>query len=72
MTKQFKQVSREEFLRFVKEYPRNLSGDVCGISEPALIAYYDFKAAKGWDAIVAKYRDVPETQREYLISEHLL
>jgi hypothetical protein len=66
----FKVVDHEDFKKFVMNYPRSLSADVCGISEPALVGYYDFSAAKGLDALVAKYH---QTQNPiYMISEHLL
>ena len=73
MTADFKEVSREDFIAFVSMYPRQLSSDICGISEPPLVGYYDFSAAKGIDALVAKYHQHPvPALRVYKVSEHLL
>jgi hypothetical protein len=54
----FKSVYKEEFDKFVSEYPRKLNRDCCGISEPPLVTYNDFELANKWPySIVAKYHD---------------
>lgn len=74
MITDFIPVSEELFTKFVKEYPRKLTGDKCGISEPPLVTYSDFSAAKGFDAVVARYHDYPKHsgKRIYGIRKHLL
>lgn len=60
----FKEVSEEEFKKFIKDYPRKLDCDVCGISDPPSISYNDFELANRWPwSIVAStmgYSDDPE------------
>lgn len=69
----FKEVSRQDFRVFLETYPRALTPDKSGISEPPLVSYSDFSAAKGFDAIVAKYHEHPDySRRVFKISEHLL
>lgn len=57
------EVSKEEFLNFINNYPRPLDRDVCGISDPPLISYNDFELANRWpDSIIAStflYDDDP-------------
>lgn len=73
MTALFKEVDYETFMGFLVMYPRKLTPDKCGISEPPLVTYSDFEAAEGFDAVVAKYHEYPaKAQRVYKISEHLL
>lgn len=59
----FKKVSKEEFDTFIKNYPRKLDRDVCGISDPPAISYNDFELANRWPySIVAStmaYSDDP-------------
>lgn len=58
-----KRVNKEEFEQFIASYPRPLEKDVCGISEPPLISYNDFKLGIWPDSIVAStflYEDTPE------------
>jgi hypothetical protein len=56
-------VSKEDFTKFIKTYPRKLDCDVCGICDPAMITYNDFELANRWPySIVAKtwaYSDNP-------------
>lgn len=72
MSSTFKEVSRDDFHRFIDTYPRKLTYDVTGICEPPLAAYYDFEAEKGPNAMVARYHLYPKNPRTYWISEHLL
>lgn len=72
MTQEFTEVPRDEFSEFVKSYPRQLTADKCGISEPPLVSFSDFQAAKGFYAIVAKYHEAPYNKRKYEVSRHLL
>lgn len=52
-----KQVSKEEFFKFVKKYPRKLEWDVCGICDPPLGSYNDFSDGKVWpESIVSKVK----------------
>ena len=55
MKKQFKQVEKEEFESFIKNYPNQLIHDCIGTSKPAVKAYCDFTTGKEWpDTMVAK------------------
>lgn len=50
-----KNVKEEEFYNFIKNYPRKLEKDVCGIFEPPAITYNDFELANRWPySVVAK------------------
>lgn len=52
----YKSVSEDEFKKFIKEYPRKLNSDCCGISDPPLVTYSDFELANRWPySVVAKY-----------------
>jgi hypothetical protein len=52
----YKTVSHEEFKKFIKEYPRKLEGDCCGIFDPPLVTYNDFELANRWPySVVAQY-----------------
>ena len=59
-----KKVTKEEFMEFIKNYPRKLKRDVCGISDPPAVSYNDFELANRWpDSIVAStflYDDNPD------------
>lgn len=68
----FVEVSRSELMQFTENYPRKLSQDICGISEPPLAGWYDFEATEGMDAMVAKFHMGPLESRRYYISRHLL
>jgi hypothetical protein len=58
------EVSKEEFINFVNNYPRPLDMDVCGVSDPPLISYNDFELANRWPySIIAStfaYSDNPK------------
>lgn len=60
----FKQVSKEEFDNFIKNYPRKLDCDVCACCDPPAISYNDFELANRWPySIVAStmgYSDDPD------------
>lgn len=73
-----KKVSKQEFLDFIKNYPRKLTIDCCGISEPPTITYNDFELANRWPysimASTSAYDDnpdgyfyEPEDKRDYFI-----
>ena len=74
-----KQVSGEEFIKFLENYPRKLVRDVFGAFEPPLISYNDFELANRWPySVVAStllysdipddYYYVPEEERKYYIA----
>lgn len=76
-----KKVTKEEFNEFLNKYPRRLTCDVCGISDPPAISYNDFKLADRWPySIVANtwaydddpngYFYEPEEKRDYYIIEN--
>lgn len=76
-----KKVTKEEFNEFLNKYPRRLACDVCGISDPPVISYNDFKLADRWPySIVANtwaydddpngYFYKPEEKRDYYIVEN--
>lgn len=53
----FKQVTKEEFDKFVSEYPNKLDWDVTGICEPPLGSHNDFTEGKVWpESMVTKVR----------------
>ena len=58
------EVSKEEFINFINNYPRPFDKDVCGISDPPLISYNDFELANRWPySIIAStfaYSDNPK------------
>ena len=73
-----KKVSKQEFLKFIENYPRKLVIDCCGISDPPNITYNDFELANRWPySIIAStyaYEDnpdgyfyEPEDKRDYFI-----
>lgn len=73
-----KRVSREEFIEFINNYPRQLIRDVCGICEPPAVSYNDFELANRWPySVVARtflydddpndYFYEPEEKRTYSI-----
>mgnify|MGYP007092383460 CR=1 FL=1 len=73
-----KNVTKEEFKEFIKNYPRKLEKDVCGISDPPAVSYNDFELANRWPySIVAStflydenpddYFYEPEDKRTYRI-----
>ena len=59
-----KRVSKSEFVECVKNYPRKLERDVCGICDPPSITYNDFELANRWPySVVAStfaYDDNPD------------
>ena len=59
-----KRVSKSEFVEFLKNYPRKLDRDVCGICDPPSITYNDFALANRWPySVVAStfaYDDNPD------------
>lgn len=59
-----KRVSKSEFVEFLKNYPRKLDCDVCGICDPPSITYNDFVLANRWPySVVAStfaYDDNPD------------
>lgn len=51
----FKKVSKNEYLEFIKNYPKPLEFDCTGICEPPLGTYNDSSDGKMWpESIVAK------------------
>jgi len=77
-----KQVSEEQFEKFIKSYPRELERDVYGVCDPPLVTYNDFELANKWPySIVARtflYSDdekdaywyVPKDKRKFFIVEN--
>lgn len=76
-----KQVNKEKFLEFIKNYPRPLNRDVFGACEPPAVSYNDFALANRWpysivastflyDAPPDSPYYVPEDEREYVIIEN--
>lgn len=74
----YKKVRIQEFKEFLKNYPRKLECDCCGICEPPSITYNDFELANRWPySVVAKtfayddkpgdYFYEPEDERYYSI-----
>ena len=48
-------VSKEEFMKHVKDWPRPLVRDVYAVCDPAVISYNDFTYGDWPDSIVAFY-----------------
>ena len=76
-----KRVSKSEFIEFLKNYPRKLERNVCGICDPPSITYNDFELANRWPySVVARtfaydnepdgYFYEPEESRIYNIVEN--
>lgn len=75
-----KRVNKEEFEQFIANYPHPLEKDICGISDPPLVSYNDFKLGAWPKSIVAStflYEDTPEDyyyepkeERKYFIVEN--
>lgn len=74
----YKKVTKEEFRKFIEDYPRRLERDVYRVCDPPLISYNDFEMADRWPySVVAKtfaYEDkpgdyfyAPEEERLYSI-----
>lgn len=51
--KKSKQVTKEEFELFIKNYPHELEIDVCGIFEPPIKSYNDFTIGMWPESVVA-------------------
>ena len=50
-----KDITKTEFDQWLKDYPRILVRDVCGIAEPPFVTWNDFWLAPVWpDSIVAQ------------------
>ena len=74
-----KNVTKEEFLRFLDSYPRDLVYDVFGACDPPAVSYNDFELANRWPySVVAStfcydddpdgYYYEPEEDRQYTIT----
>jgi hypothetical protein len=50
----YRNVTKEEFDKFVAAYPRPLVKDVCGIPQPPVLSYNDFSMGKWPESIVAQ------------------
>lgn len=64
-------VKKMEFDNFIKNYPRPLKVDVCGIYEPPLISYNDFSEGKVWSESVVAFTFLYETNpnNPYYVSD---
>ena len=76
-----KNVTKQEFIEFINNYPRPLTKDVFGVCDPPAISYNDFELANRWPySIVASthlysddpndYYFEPEDDRSYIIVEN--
>jgi len=55
MSTEYKKVTKEQFDKFVKEYPSELVWDVAGMYEPPLGSHNDFSEGKKWpESMVTK------------------
>lgn len=62
-----KEVGKDEFTRFIEQYPRPLRRDVFGACDPPLITYNDFALANRWPhSIVASTYLYEENPGDYL------
>lgn len=74
------EVTKEEFDKFLSQYPRNLVVNICGISTPDLVSYNDFELANRWPySVVAYTRDYdddpyyaenPEEKSYYIVKNY--
>lgn len=61
-----KRVSKEEFDNFLKNYPRRLTYDCCGIADPPSISYNDFDMANRWPySVVARTHVYSSNPKDY-------
>lgn len=52
----FKKVTKDEYIRFVRNYPARLVFDLTAICEPPMGSYNDFSDGKEWpESMVAKH-----------------
>jgi hypothetical protein len=66
-----KRVTKEEFKKFLDNYPRSLACDCCGISDPPAISYNDFELANRWPySIVANTWAYDDDPNDYYYSEN--
>ena len=49
----YKEVTKEEFDKFIKDYPNTISWDTCGIFDPPKTMAHDFTLYHGWEAVIA-------------------
>lgn len=65
----FESVTKEKFEEFIKQYPRQLEANYCGIYSPPLITYNDLELADRWPhsvvAHTSAYDSVPWDYSEY-------
>lgn len=66
-----KSVSKEEYEKFLEDYPRKLRRDVNGISEPPSITFNDFELADRWPySVVARSWVYSDNPVDYYYSEN--
>jgi len=53
-------VTKEEFDKFIKNYPNRLEKDISGIFEPPLLTYNDFSSGRIWPNSVVAYAHLNE------------
>lgn len=65
------EVTKEEFDKFIKEYPRKLEANFVTICEPPLMTYNDFSIAEYPNSIVASFYDdwLDNDKRHYFIEK---
>jgi len=64
-------VSKEDFYKFIDEYPRKLTYDCTGISDPPAISYNDFELANRWPySVVANTWVYSDNPNDYFYSEN--
>lgn len=76
---EYKQVTKEEYLNALSNYPNKLEWDVTGICEPPMGSHNDFSEGKAWpESMVGKVKlyDGSEyhsfKQPEYYLREDLM
>jgi hypothetical protein len=47
-----KEVTKDEFDKFIESYPRKLTTQISGMAEPSVLLYHDFEKYQGWEAVV--------------------
>ena len=70
--KNWRKVTRREFDAFISSYDGKLVRDMCGIYEPPVLSYNDFKVADRWPASVVAWVSMglpPRSMKKYYLTK---
>lgn len=68
----FTRVNKEEYVKFLQEYPEPLTRSICHICEPPLESYEDRKLAKKWPRNMVAKQVLDEEEPEYFVLTRLI